>query len=268
MLVILYASVVGLALVGGLLYVVQDRMIYLPRPYSAGELNQLPNGLIPLREPDDSLVGFYRPPAEGAVPKQLWMLFGGNADQALRWDDFAREHAAPGTGFLMVEYPGYGACHGSASPASILATNERAMVLLAEHLGVSIEDLHHRTACLGHSLGAATALQYAAKHPPRRLVLLSPFTSMKDMARRTVGWPFCELLVHRFDNRARLLELAAIGLPPTTIIHGQQDDLIPPAMGTELAAAHPAIQLAIISGAGHNDLFDRGEREIVKAMEP
>ncbi len=266
MLVAVCASVGGLVLVGGLLYFAQDRMIYLPRPYAATELSQLPSGLIPLRESDDSLIAFYRPPANGAVPQRLWMLFGGNADQALRWDAFAREHAAAGTGFLMVEYPSYGACRGSPSPATILATNERAMTMLAQRLGLGLDDLHQRTACLGHSLGAAAALQYAAKHPPRRLVLISPFTTMKDMARRSVGWPLCELLVHRFDNRARLAELAAAGLPPTAIIHGDRDGVIPVTMGRELAAAHPGIHLSVIVGAGHNDVLDMAAREIVTAM--
>lgn len=266
MLVMLYASIGGLVLVGGLLFFAQGQMIYHPRPYPATVLQQLPAGLVPLRESDDSLVAFYRPPADGAKPQRLWMLFGGNGDQALRWDTFAREHAAAGTGFLMVEYPSYGACHGSPSPANILETNERAMALLAERLGLGLDDLHQRTACLGHSLGAAAALQYAVKHPQRRLVLISPFTTMKDMARRSVGWPFCELLVHRFDNRARLAEIAAVGLPPTAIIHGEQDGFIPPTMGRELAAAHPGIHLAIIVGAGHNDVLDHGAREIVTAM--
>lgn len=267
MLVIVGSVLGGSLLLAGFLFVAQDGMIYHPRPYAPAALQQLPTGLIALRD-GESLVGFYRPPRDGSAARQVWICFGGNADQALGWDAFAEEHARPGTGFLLVEYPGYGACHGRPSPATMLAVNQRAVVLLAAHLGISLDEFHRRAAGIGHSLGAAALLQYAAKHPLRRLVLISPFTTMKDMARRSVGWPFCELLVHRFDNRARLAEIAAVGLPPTTIIHGDRDELIPLAMGRALAEAHPGIHFSVIVGAQHNDVLALGATEIDAAMMP
>jgi len=266
MVVVIGSVLGGFAFIALLLYVRQDGMIYHPRPYAPAVLQELPTGLVGLRDADGSLVGFYRPPREGGSPQRLWLLFGGNADQALGWDAFADEHARSGTGFLMAEYPGFGACAGRPSPTSILAVNERAVWLLATHLEIAVEDLHRRTSAVGHSLGAAAALQYAAKYPLRRLVLISPFTTMKAMARRSVGWPLCELLVHRFDNQARLNELAATGLPPISIIHGDRDQLIPLAMSQDLVAAHPSIHLSVILGAGHNDVLGLGAQEIHAAM--
>ncbi len=261
---VILAVVEGIVLLAVVLYFMQDYLIYLPRSYAPAVLQQLPSGLVALRD-GDSLVGFYRPPRDGAVPQNLWFCYGGNADQALGWDAFTEEHTRPATGFLLMEYPGYGACAGKPSPATMLTTNERAVELLAAHLGLDVVEVHRRAGGVGHSLGAAALLNYAAKHPLRRLVLISPFTTMKDMARRTVGWPLCELLVHRFDNHARLSEIAA-DLPPTTIIHGDRDPLIPLRMGQELAAAHPSISLSVIVGAGHNDVLDIGAREIDVAM--
>lgn len=263
--VVVLAVVEGFVLLAVVLYFMQDYLIYHPRPYTPAVLQQLPTGLVALRD-GDSLVGFYRPPRDGGAPQHLWFCFGGNADQALSWDAFADEQARPGTGFLLMEYPGYGACAGKSSPATMLAASERAVALLATHLGLDVAELHRRAGGIGHSLGAAALLNYAAKHPLRRLVLISPFTTMKDMARRTVGWPLCELLVHRFDNRARLADLAAAGLPPTTIIHGDRDHLIPLRMGHELAAAHPTIEMSVIVGAGHNDVLELGARDIHAAM--
>lgn len=266
MLVVLCSVVGGFALIALLLFTMQDGMIYHPRPYAPAVLQQLPTGLVGLRDADGSLVGFYRPPRDAGSPQRLWLLFGGNADQALGWDAFADEHATPGTGYAMLEYPGYGACAGKPSPASMLAANERAVVLLAKHLDLTLEEVHRRAGAVGHSLGAAAALQFAAKYPLRRLVLISPFTTMKAMAQRSVGWPLCELLVHRFDNYARLDDIAKIGLPPLTIIHGQGDNFIPMQMGRDLAQAHPGISLAVIVGAGHNDVLEVGAQEIHAAM--
>lgn len=266
MLVVLWSVVIGYAALAAILFLAQGRMIYHPRPYAPALLQELPTGLVGMRDAEGSLVGFYRPPRDGGTPQRLWLLFGGNADQALTWDSFADEHATPGTGFLMVEYPGYGACAGKPSPASMLAANEQAVALLATHLGLDVAEIHRRAGAVGHSLGAAAALQYAVKHPLRRLVLISPFTTMKAMARRSVGWPMCELLVHRFDNHARLAELAARGMPPTVIIHGREDNFIPMAMGQELAQVHHGIPFSLIVGAGHNDILTIGARAIHAAM--
>jgi len=266
MLLVVWSVLGAYALLAVILFLAQDRMIYHPRRYAPAVLQALPSGLVGLRTGEGSLVGFYRPPRDGGELQRLWLLFGGNADDALGWDSFAEEHAMPGSGFLMLEYPGYGACAGKPSPASMLAANEQAVALLATHLGIDPAELHRRAGAVGHSLGAAAALQYAVKHPLRRLVLISPFTTMQAMARRSVGWPLCELLVHRFDNHARLAELAAAGMPPTTIIHGQGDTFIPSAMGQELAQAHPGIHLSLIVGAGHNDVLAVGAREVHTAM--
>ena len=256
----------GFVLLAVVLFYGQDGMIFHPRPYGSQELDPMPHGLVALRGADGSLVGFYRAPADGTPPARLWFLFGGNGDLALRWDAFAIAHAQPGTGFLLMEYPGYGACAGKASPGTILQANEQAVGLLATRLGLETTELHRRAGALGHSLGAAAALQYAAQHPLRQLVLISPFTTMRAMARQQVGWPLCELLVHRFDNQACLAGIAASGLPPTAIIHGEADTVIPVAMSRALVVQHPAIRLSTIADAGHNDVLDLGDREVRAAM--
>ena len=266
MLITMCTAFGGLLLFAGALYLAQEKMIYHPRPYPAQVMEHLPAGLVPLADAAGSVVGFYRGPPTGGVPRRLWLLFGGNGDQALRWEDFATTHAAPDVGYLMVEYPGYGACLGKASPSSILAANEQAVALLAKHLGVSVENIHAHACGLGHSLGAAALTQYAEIHPLQRLILISPFTTMKAMAQRSVGWPFCELLTHRFDNQKNLSKIDILGLPPTTIIHGDRDGFIPPEMGRTLAQAHPSIHFVAVEGAEHNDVIGLGDAAIRKAM--
>ena len=255
-----------LFLLAGVLYLAQEKMIYHPRPYPAQVLQQLPGGLVPLADAAGSVVGFYRGPASGGVPRRLWLLFGGNADQALRWEDFATDHAAADVGYLMVEYPGYGACLGKTSPSSILAANELAVALLGKHLGMSVEHIHAHASGLGHSLGAAALTQYAAIHPLQRLILISPFTTMKAMAQRSVGWPLCELLTHRFDNQKNISKIADLGLPPTTIIHGDRDGFIPLDMGRTLAQAHSQITFIAVKNADHNDVIGLGDPAIRQAM--
>jgi uncharacterized protein len=256
--------VIAVALLLALLGVVlalwffQKALIYPARPYSADELQPLPPGLLALRDPTNfsSIVGFYRPPSSAAVPHKLWLTFGGNGDQALPWDAVVAPSVTPNMGFLLVEYPGYGARAGTPSPESLLAGTEVAVHALATYLRITPAELEARISVLGFSLGSAVALQYAARHPVQRIILFAPFTSMLDMARRVVGTPLCHLLAHRYDNLAALRIIQARGKPPINILHGAQDSVIPHAMGEALAAAAPGSHFELVPGADHGDVID------------
>jgi pimeloyl-ACP methyl ester carboxylesterase len=240
------------------LWFFQEALIYPARRYRAEELEHLPPGLLALRDPVDSssIVGFYRPPRAGGVPRKLWLAFGGNGDQALYWDAVVAPSVTPDVGFLLVEYPGYGARAGKPSPESLLAGTETTVQALAAQLGTGAATLQARTSLLGFSLGGAAALQYAARHPAQRIILFAPFTSMLDMARRVVGTPLCYLLAHRYDNLAALRTIRAHGQPPITILHGAQDSLIPHTMGEALATAAPGSHFELVPGANHGDVID------------
>jgi pimeloyl-ACP methyl ester carboxylesterase len=78
----------------------------------------------------------------------------------------------------------------------------------------------------------------------------------------------CWLLLHNFDNRARLGELAARAHPPRiTILHGSDDQAVPVSMGRQLASLFPAmITFHEIPGAGHNTILLDGRAQILDAM--
>ena len=62
--------------------------------------------------------GLLPPPGNDSV-QRVWVLFGGNAGLALDWLGLLTQVNSPGVGFLLIDYPGYGACEGSASPETI-----------------------------------------------------------------------------------------------------------------------------------------------------
>lgn len=247
----------------GALWFFQERLIY-PAPRLEADAVSLPAGVIALRDPDEpaSIVGFYRGPAAGAAPRRLWLLFGGNGDLALRWDPLLGSAADTDQGFLMVEYPGYGARSGHPSPEALLAGTEATLAALAHQLGVASQELSSRVSVVGYSIGSAAALLYASKHPAQRIVLFSPFTSMLEMARRVVGSPLCHLLSHRYDNVAALRAIQAQGLPPLHILHGERDSFIPPSMGRSLAEQAPGCHFELVPGASHGDVTDLGQRRL------
>jgi pimeloyl-ACP methyl ester carboxylesterase len=86
------------------------------------------------------------------------------------------------------------------------------------------------------------------------MVLISPYTSMTLMMKRFVPIVPASLLIRdRFDNLAKAPEVKH----DTLVVHGDQDALIPVAMGHAVAAALPNGRIEVFEGGSHNDLFQR-----------
>jgi pimeloyl-ACP methyl ester carboxylesterase len=252
------------------LLVFQDDLIYLPRRYPADLSALLPPGaeVLEYRTGQGDQASFWCPPRAGGAPTRVWLLFGGNGALALDWGDLVAAHPDAHAGFLLVDYPGYGRCAGAPSPSRIGEASTAAFAALAAKLGQPVEELARRSAVLGHSLGAAAASQFAARQGVPRVVLVSPFTDLRAMARGTVGWPLCWLLRGNFDNRARLAEVVAHDpAASVAILHGSADEVIPVAMGRDLAAGLGArATFTEIPGADHNGILALAETEILAAM--
>jgi pimeloyl-ACP methyl ester carboxylesterase len=234
----------------------QGRLIYPAPRYAQVMWEKLPPDCVPLRYEtgEGKQVSFYQRPRSGGEAKRLWLVCSGNGGVALGWHDLLMDNADADAGFLLFDYPGYGFCEGSCTPGRILTASEAAVEALRVHLGLDRATLDARLGVLGHSLGAAAGLQYAARHPVRRIVLAAPFTTMVEMGHRQLFWPCGQLVWHRFDNRARLTEaLAREPRPPVDILHGEDDEFIPPEMGRELAEAHPSlVRFHLVPGADHD----------------
>jgi len=108
---------------------------------------------------------------------------------------------------------------------------------------------------LGESLGAAVALELALAYPPAGLILQSPFTSIRDIAR--VHYPFIPraLVPEAYPSLDRIPGLRA----PLLVLHGARDPIVPLMHGEEIFHAAPEPKrLEVFAHAAHNDLG--GER--------
>ncbi len=272
---VMILSAVGFAFVfSGFLLFFQRQLIYFPESYSEGELRSLGNNIRTLSYETAQGIqhAYYVQPKESPdePPDYIWAMFNGNASRALDWIDFLRDYPDPSHGFLLIEYPGYGESEGKPSPASIREASEKGFAKLAEELDVGQDALEKNLGTMGFSLGAATSLPFAVEHAASRVILISPFTSMIEMARRTAPPPFHNLLLHRYDNRARLRDLCSeSNSPQILIVHGAGDPVIPVQMGRELSRICPDRTTYVeIERGDHNAILWAAREEILEVMAP
>lgn len=246
----------------------QQRMIYYPRSY--GKDLPLPDRarIVEYVTSQGRQLAFYLPPSGGEEkPDRLWLMCGGNASLALDWLELLGDFPDPAAGFLLLDYPGYGENKGQPNPTSIMESIEEALTALAGQLSLDRAELDSRLMVMGHSLGAAVVLRYGAQHPVGRIVLISPFTSLKDMATNIVGPLLARGLLHDYDNRASLKKiLGQPVVPPITIIHGDRDKIVMVEMGRELAALSNRINYQEVARGDHNYILVTAKNEIIRAM--
>jgi uncharacterized protein len=120
-----------------------------------------------------------------------------------------------------------------------------------------------RVIYLGESLGGAVALALAEEAPPRGLVLLSAFASVRRM--RDVHYPFipAALVPDAYPSPRRIARIDV----PVLVVHGEQDEIVPVSQGRALfEAARGPKRLEILPRVGHNDLVMLAGRGLVERI--
>ncbi len=244
------------------LFSVQRKMLFFPSGYEPTWKHGVPPETVELASTTsqgERLIAFYIPPVGAGKdpPQRIWVMFHGNASRALGWVDEVDRWRDEQTGFLLVDYPGYGLCEGKPTRGGVISSAELAWNAFAAHVGAHPDEVESELNVLGFSLGAAAALEFASRHEARSLVLMAPFTSVRDMASRMVTPLFSWLAVDRFDNAERLAELSRSASPPDVhLFHATEDEVIPHEMSETLAERFPEmITLHSIEGGSHNWLL-------------
>ncbi len=264
--------VIGLGFLGlvALIYFKQHSIIYHPRPYDPSYAQALPvNGAeISYTLPFGKQTAFYIPARSNErLPARLWIAFCGNGSLALDWTTILAGYPNSNDAFLLVDYPGYGKCQGYASIASMRASSDAALNTLAKRLGLWGEELESRLCTVGHSLGSAVALDFAARHRIERVVAISPFTTLREEAACIIGGPLSHLLIESYDNRSSITEIRKRNPAANiAIFHGTDDEVIPIRMGRELAREFPFIDFFAVDGANHVGVLSEAHDKIIRWM--
>ena len=236
------------------LYLLQDNLIFLRQPL-ADSVRHATRALpataeIELTAGDGSrLHGWLRHSVEATPPHGLLIYFGGNAEEVSGHIHDA-EAFAPWS-VAAFNYRGYGLSEGRPSETNLVADAIDIHDRLAQR-----EDIDPgRIVVLGRSLGSGVAVQLAAVRPVRAVVLVSPYDSLRSLARKQYPFiPVSLLLKHPFDSLAHAPGIKT----PLLVVAGARDGLIPPAFSRRLhdAWAGPK-RWALIADADHNDIHAR-----------
>ena len=215
----------GFAALCALLYLLQERLIFLPRslPESTrSALRALPGVTeIEVRAADGTrLHGWLRHGAGAGDSDRpgLVIYFGGNAEE-VSGQVFEADALAPWS-LAAFNYRGYGLSEGRPGEDALVAD----ALVIHDRLAAREDVDPARIVVFGRSLGSAVAVPLAAARPVRGVLLVSPFDSLKRVGQRHYPFvPVSLMLRHPFDS----LALAPAIDAPLLALAGERDRIVP-----------------------------------------
>jgi fermentation-respiration switch protein FrsA (DUF1100 family) len=235
-------------------FIAQRKLMYFPDPERVPPSNF---GLAGVEErvldtPDGArLIAWYGRAAPGR-PTVLYLH--GNAGNLGNRSERVRKYIARGLGILMLSYRGYSGSTGSPTERNNVADAKLAYEALRKD-GIAADDIF----LYGESLGSGIAVQVAAEKPVSGIVLDAPYTSIVDVAAGEYPYlPVRPFMLDRYETIRHLRDVKA----PLLVVHGEDDEVIPVAMGRAVyAAANGPKEIATFPGAGHSDHHLHGSTE-------
>ena len=184
----------------------------------------------------------------GSNSESVILFLHGNAGSVSSRIPHARKLADTGCNVLLLSYRGYGRSEGSASEGGIYQ-DARAALRYLKRQGFTNQNIF----ILGRSIGSAAAVEVAGDEQYAGVILISPLSNGKDMARHLGYGPFSWLLGSPFDSTGKISQIET----PFLFIHGDSDQIIPIELGKKLfdACQSPHKVFKHVEGAGHNNLI-------------
>lgn len=218
----------------------QRSLIYYPQPKSVSDKNTFTLNA----DSERILIATRSRPGADAV-----IYFGGNAEDVSHSLPTLAD-AFPERSVYALNYRGYGGSTGTPSETALIAD---ALVLFDR-----VHADHPHIVVIGRSLGSGVAVHIASERPVERLVLVTPYDSILNIAASQFPYlPIRWLLLDKFES----WRYASKVIAPTQLIAAQNDEVIP-CESTESLYRYFAQSLAtltVIRGVGHNSISESPE---------
>ena len=154
--------------------------------------------------------------SESQDPKNqnLILFFHGNAEDITHSEQTISNIALNlNAHFAILEYPGYG-LYTDSSPSEKLICEDSALLyeFFTKKVGFKAENI----IIIGRSMGSGPAVFLTSQYKVKCLALISPFKSIKSVAKEVSAFGF--LLSERFNNLKRIKSINQ----PVFILHGEK----------------------------------------------
>lgn len=192
---------------------------------------------------------WYRAPEEES--RGVILYFHGNAGSLSSWKTVAPLFLSLDYDLFIIDYRGFGKSEGYLSEEGLYRDGRGAYLALLER-GYEANQI----VVLGRSIGTGIATEIASTHEVAGLILETPFTNLMDLATSHIPVLPRLLLTYRFKNDEKSSRIDV----PTLVLHGDNDEVIPFAMGEELyEKLHQPKRFLRLQGARHNDITSHPE---------
>ncbi len=216
------------------LFAFQRSLIYFPQPRSTGSNTTTLH--LPVAGAELVIS------ARQTAGRKAIIYFGGNAEDVSSSLPSLSE-AFPTHAIYMLHYRGYGGSTGSPTEEAIQGD--------ALALFELVRRQHPDIAVVGRSLGSGVAVRLASQRPVSRLVLVTPYDSLQDLAAKQFPYfPVRWLLIDKFESWRYAPEVTA----PTLLIAAEHDEVIPKWSSDRLYTRFKdgAAKLEVLPGTSHN----------------
>ncbi len=195
------------------------------------------------------------------------LFFHGNGEIVSDYDDLAPVYNSIHVNFLPVDYRGYGRSSGTPTVSTMM--KDCRIIFEYVRKWLKQEGYKGPMIVMGRSLGSASALELAYGYPQfldgliieSGFAYATPLLELLGVNASSIG--FREEEGFRNVDKIRSFD------KPVLIIHAEFDHIIPFSDGRDLFEACPSRDKTLlkIPGANHNDIFARGLREYMAAVQ-
>jgi len=221
----------------GWLYVKQRSLLYFPVP----AMDDVRAQGFELASDGLKLKGWIVNPGQ----PEAMIYFGGNGEQ-IEWNAEEFQNSIPNVSVYLVPYRGYGGNPGVVTEANLYRD--------ALNLFDKIKPQYGKISLIGRSLGTGVATYVAAERNVDKLILVTPYDSIVNVAQEKYAmFPVSLLIKDRFESDERAGRIKA----KTLVMMAGNDEVIPRA-NTENLIRHfrQKTDVVVFEGAGHNSISD------------
>jgi uncharacterized protein len=197
-----------------------------------------------------SLEGIELPPDRLSEENRLILGFGGNAWNAQDVGEYLHE-LFPGERIVVFHYRGYPPSQGRPSAEALIGDAP-----LVYDLAIARVE-PDKVVAVGFSIGSGIAATLATARKLDGLILVTPFDSLRSVARSLYPWlPIGPFFEHEIDAAAALEKVDV----PIAIVAAQRDEIVPAERTQALRTRSKKLMFdRAIAGAGHNDIYARSD---------